>query len=104
MNVPRSRFLPVKTCSDLLMVQSNLYFMENGTLVMNPNRSVNMVPLINLGEEFKKVSDFAKRFASIPDIVDLDQLTVSGDVTFGANVTLRVSPHKAFPIDLSDLI
>lgn len=88
-NVPRSRFLPVKNSSDLLMVQSNLYAMENGSLIMNPKRGVNSIPLINLGEEFKKVSEYSRRFASIPDIVELDQLTVSGDVTFGSNVSLR---------------
>lgn len=88
-NVSRSRFLPVKNCSDLMMVQSNLYAMENGNLIMNPKRSINLVPLINLGEEFKKISDYIKRFQTIPDIVELDQLTISGDVTFGCNVILR---------------
>lgn len=29
------------------------------------------------------------RFQNIPDILELDQLTVSGDVTFGAEVVLR---------------
>lgn len=82
--------MPVKNCSDLLMVQSNLYAMENGTLIMNPKRGVSSIPLINLGEEFKKVSDYSRRFATIPDIVELDQLTVSGDVNFGSNVSLRV--------------
>jgi hypothetical protein len=31
------------------------------------------------------------RFRRIPDILELDQLTVSGDVTFGAGVKLSVS-------------
>jgi UTP--glucose-1-phosphate uridylyltransferase len=39
-NVPRSRFLPVKSCSDLLLVTSDLYTLEHGALVMN----VSMVP------------------------------------------------------------
>jgi UDP-N-acetylglucosamine pyrophosphorylase len=30
------------------------------------------------------------RFKGIPDILELDQLTVSGDVTFGAGVVLKV--------------
>lgn len=29
------------------------------------------------------------RFSSIPDMLELDHLTVSGDVTFGKNVVLR---------------
>ena len=34
-NVPRSRFLPVKSCSDLLLITSDLYTLEHGQLVMN---------------------------------------------------------------------
>lgn len=37
-NVPRSRFLPVKSCSDLLLVTSDLYQLEHGRLVMNEAR------------------------------------------------------------------
>ena len=31
-----------------------------------------------------------ERFENIPDMLELDHLTVSGDVTFGKNVTLKV--------------
>ena len=37
-----------------------------------------------------------ERFENIPDMLELDHLTVSGDVTFGKNVTLKVdfnTPH-----------
>ena len=37
-----------------------------------------------------QVSEFLSRFANIPDMLELDHLTVSGDVTFGRNVALRV--------------
>ena len=41
-------------------------------------------PLVKLGDtHFKKVSAFLSRFGSIPDLLELDHLTVSGDVTFG---------------------
>ena len=33
---------------------------------------------------------FLQRFQTIPDILELDHLTVSGDVTFGKGVTLKV--------------
>ncbi|EGG19956.1 UDP-glucose pyrophosphorylase 2 [Cavenderia fasciculata] len=88
-NVPRERFLPVKSTSDLFIVQSNLYSLENGMLVMNKNRPFTTVPLVKLGDNFKKVSDYQARLKGIPDILELDQLTVSGDVTFGANVVLK---------------
>eukprot|EP00027_Filamoeba_sp_ATCC50430_P000960 CAMPEP_0168555250 /NCGR_PEP_ID=MMETSP0413-20121227/8230_1 /TAXON_ID=136452 /ORGANISM="Filamoeba nolandi, Strain NC-AS-23-1" /LENGTH=501 /DNA_ID=CAMNT_0008586079 /DNA_START=104 /DNA_END=1609 /DNA_ORIENTATION=- len=88
-NVPRSRFLPVKSTGDLFVVQSNLYELQNGYLVMNPKRPYPSVPLVNLGEEFKKVSDYNGRLKTIPDTLELDQLTISGDVYIGANVTLK---------------
>eukprot|EP01114_Cavostelium_apophysatum_P000818 TRINITY_DN1071_c0_g1_i1.p1 TRINITY_DN1071_c0_g1~~TRINITY_DN1071_c0_g1_i1.p1 ORF type:complete len:508 (-),score=134.08 TRINITY_DN1071_c0_g1_i1:76-1599(-) len=88
-NVPRSRFLPVKSTSDLFVVQSNLYELQNGTLQMHKKRTYPSVPLVNLGENFKTVSNYNSRLKSIPDILELDQLTVSGDVTFGTNVVLK---------------
>lgn len=89
-NVPRSRFLPVKKTSDLMLVMSNLYNLRNGSLVMSPQRMFPTTPLVKLGDKhFSKVKDFLDRFASIPDIIELDHLTISGDVTFGKGATLK---------------
>ena len=89
-NVPRSRFLPVKKTSDLLLVMSNLYSLENGTLTMNPARAFPTIPMVKLSDpNFTKVRDFLRRFGSIPDMVELVHLTVSGDVTFGNGVSLK---------------
>ncbi len=54
-NVPRRRFLPVKTTSDLLLVMSNLFTLNRGNLAMNPQRSFPSVPLVKLGASFTKV-------------------------------------------------
>jgi len=89
-NVPRSRFLPVKKTSDLLLVMSNLYSLDHGSLVMSPLRMFPSTPLVKLGDNhFKKVSAYLARFGSIPDLLELDHLTVSGDVTFGRGVSVR---------------
>ncbi|CAD6234346.1 GSCOCG00001837001-RA-CDS [Cotesia congregata] len=89
-HVPRRRFLPVKKTSDLLLVKSNLYDFRNGSLLMSPKRMFPVTPLIKLGDNhFAKVAEFLRRFASIPDLLELDHLTVSGDVTFGRGVSLR---------------
>lgn len=37
-----------------------------------------------------QVQEFLSRLDSIPDMLELDHLTVSGDVTFGKNVSLKV--------------
>lgn len=89
-NVPRMRFLPVKKTSDLLLVKSNLYSLNHGSLVMSPLRMFPTTPLVKLGDNhFAKVKEFLSRFADIPDLLELDHLTVSGDVTFGRGVSLK---------------
>jgi len=88
-NVPRSRFLPVKATSDLLLVQSDLYTLVDGFVTRNPARENPANPSIELGPEFKKVGNFLSRFKSIPSIIELDGLKVSGDVWFGAGVVLK---------------
>lgn len=57
-NVPRSRFLPVKSCSDLLLITSDLYQLEHGQLKMNPERMFQSTPVVKLGDAFKKVRSF----------------------------------------------
>ncbi|XP_034543940.1 UTP--glucose-1-phosphate uridylyltransferase-like [Notolabrus celidotus] len=88
-NVPRSRFLPVKTSSDLLLVMSNLYSLDAGSLTMSKKREFPTTPHVKLGSSFTKVQEFLHRFESIPDMLELDHLTVSGDVTFGKNVSVK---------------
>jgi UTP--glucose-1-phosphate uridylyltransferase len=88
--VPRTRFLPVKTCSDLFLVQSDLYLEKHGSLNMNPKRTYPSNPLVKLlGKNFSDVSSYLKCFKSTPNILELDHLTVSGDVKFGKDVTLK---------------
>jgi UTP--glucose-1-phosphate uridylyltransferase len=88
-NVPRSRFLPVKSCSDLFLITSDLYSLHHGQLIVNPLRRFGGVPLVKLGDNFKKVQSFLSRFKSPPKILELDHLTVSGDVSFGSDVVLK---------------
>ena len=61
-NVPRRRFLPVKTCSDLLIIMSNLYEMKHGQLEMSHLRQFPTVPIVQLsGSHFKKVRGHSSR-------------------------------------------
>ncbi|KAK6459982.1 UTP-glucose-1-phosphate uridylyltransferase [Scheffersomyces coipomensis] len=87
--VPRSRFLPVKTCSDLLLVKSDLFFLEHGALKLDPTRDGFSNPLIKLGSHFKKVSGFQSRIPHMPKILELDHLTITGNVNLGRGVTLK---------------
>lgn len=56
---------------------------------MNPERVFPTVPVVKLGNEFKFVSDYQKRLGGKINIIELDHLTISGDVYLGNNVTLK---------------
>lgn len=64
-NVPRSRFLPVKTTSDLLLVMSNLYSLDAGSLTMSPRREFPTTPHVKLGSSFTKVITETERITEI---------------------------------------
>ncbi|GGO97680.1 UTP--glucose-1-phosphate uridylyltransferase [Actinomyces gaoshouyii] len=83
--VPRSRFLPVKTTNDLLLVRSDVYEVdEDGLLrmVCETSCTVDLDP-----RYYKKIQDFEARFpGGVPSIRGARTLTVRGDWTFGEGV------------------
>lgn len=89
-NVPRSRFLPVKNTSDLMLVQSSLYNVKHGSLLMNPDRPFPAPPVVKLGKAFQHVQAYWERTrGGVPDVLELEHLTVSGNVYFGQGVKLK---------------
>ena len=44
---------------------------------MSHDRMFMQTPVIKLGDTFKKIANFQKRFRTIPNILELDHLTVS---------------------------
>ncbi|KAL9175722.1 hypothetical protein ABFS82_02G129800 [Erythranthe guttata] len=95
LSVPKSRYIPVETTSDLFLLQSDLYTLTDGTLTRNTARENPSDPSIELEPLFENVDDFKQRFKSIPSVVALDSLDVTGDVWFGTDITLKgkVSIH-----------
>jgi len=86
--VPRSRFLPVKTSDDLLVLRSDAYEMSaHGQLALAAACS-GRAPLAELDTNyFRLIDDFEVRFAGgAPSLRDAERLTVRGDVSFGAEV------------------
>jgi len=84
-NVPRKRFLPVKATSDLFIIQSNIFDMQHGTLVLNTKK----LPSVSFSKEFVKINDYMKRIPSPPDIRELEHLSLDGDITFGSGIKLK---------------
>jgi UTP--glucose-1-phosphate uridylyltransferase len=95
--VPRSRFFPVKTCNDLLIMRSDCFvFTENKDLRMNPERKISQKQetiKIKLDPKFYgKIDDFDQRFADgVPSLVGCYALTIEGDVLFEKDVTVKGS-------------
>lgn len=88
--VPRERFLPVKTCSDLFLLRSSLFCVRHGSLAINSHRVSESLPLVRLvGSHFKSLAGFRARIKGEVVIDDLEHLTVSGDVSLGHGVVLR---------------
>lgn len=88
--VPRSRFVPVKKTSDLLVLRSDAYALGDGARIeLAPGRDA--PPLVELDDgHFKLLADFDSHFpAGPPSLADAERLEVRGDVTFGRDVAVR---------------
>ena len=77
-----------------MLAMSNLYELEKGRIIPSPKRNFPTLPLVKLGNHFNNIKDFKERLRTIPDVIELDHLTVSGDVYFGKNVKLKVRPQS----------
>jgi len=84
--VPRSRFAPVKTTDDLLVVRSDAYELTSDGQ-MRPSFD-GQEPIVTLDENYYKLlPDFEQRFpAGPPSLRRCHRFDVEGDVTFGAGV------------------
>ncbi len=86
LHVPRTRFAPVKTTEDLLVVRSDAYELtSDGQLRPSFDGSG---PVVTLDQDFYELlPDFEQRFPDgAPSLRRCHQLEVQGDVTFGADV------------------
>lgn len=85
MQVPRTRFHPVKTTNHLLLVRSDVFALDDASQIVSTTDS--REPAIELGGVYRLVADFDSRFPSgPPSLRECTSLTVNGDVTFGAGV------------------
>jgi UTP--glucose-1-phosphate uridylyltransferase len=86
--VDRSRFKPVKTTNDLLVLRSDVYQLDDaGDLTTHHEGDE---PYVDLDPEYYKIlADFESRFAAgPPSLVRADRLEVRGDVAFGKDVVV----------------
>jgi len=89
--VPRSRFAPVKTTSDLLAIRSDAYVLtDDHRVVLDPERTL-PAPVVDLDPAFyRKIDDLEARFPVGPPSMRLcTHFVVRGDITFGGHVLLE---------------
>ncbi|MFT4188907.1 MAG: UTP--glucose-1-phosphate uridylyltransferase [Aeromicrobium sp.] len=83
--VDRTRFLPVKTTNDLMLLRSDVYEIGEDfqvSAVVDP-------PLVDLDKRFfGTIADFDDRVHHVPSLRAATSLTVRGDWTFGEEVAL----------------
>ena len=89
--VPRTRFAPVKTTNDLLVIQSDCYVRTvSETIEPVPDRAESL-PFVDLDPKyFKNIVEMEKRFpAGPPSMKECGRFVVKGDVLFEGNVRLQ---------------
>ncbi len=88
--VDRSRFLPIKSTNDLLVLRSDVYTLDDDSRVVLAD-GVSEEPYADLDPVFYKlVQDFDSRFPKgAPSLAGARSLTVRGDWMFGSSVVVR---------------
>lgn len=89
--VPRSRFAPVKTCEDLLVVRSDATVLtDDFRIVPNPSRR-DVLPTVSLDHRYYRlIEGLEARFPEgPPSLLHCDSLSIEGDVRFGEDVVLK---------------
>ena len=85
--VPRSRFAPVKTTGDLLALRSDAYeVLANGQVQLNPARH-GTPPVIFLSDVYQRVD--ALQALGVPGLLGCRSLRVSGPLRFAPGVVIQ---------------
>lgn len=89
LHVHRDRFLPVKTCDDLLRLRSDIYTLDEAFCLVQANEAPPTIVALD-GRFYKLIADFEARFPhGAPSLRDCARLVVQGDVAFGTGVVCR---------------
>jgi UTP--glucose-1-phosphate uridylyltransferase len=98
--VPRTRFVPVKTTDDLLLLRSDVFRLGDEFRV-EPATENGSQPFVALDKEyFGIIDDFEERMpAGPPSLRAAERFVVDGDVTFGAGVVVRGSVELDAPAE-----
>lgn len=86
-NVPRSRFAPVKSTGDLFVLRSDAYIVgDDGQVTLAPSRN-GIPPIVNFSGEYKLVDSLDS--LGLPSLIGAMELSVSGPVSFAEGVVIK---------------
>lgn len=87
--VPRTRFVPVKNTTDLLVVRSDRYHLTDQHQLVQQTTSNNIK--VDLDPKFYKgIDQFNTRFKNgTPSLQECNSLSIHGDVHFGKNIKIQ---------------
>jgi UTP--glucose-1-phosphate uridylyltransferase len=106
LEVPRTRFVPVKTTNDLLVIRSDVYSLRDDMVVEPVTERLGRLPFVDLDKEIYGMLDrFDAHFpAGPPSLRGAERLVVRGDVSFGADVVVQgtVELEAGRPLRIGD--
>jgi len=99
LEVPRTRFVPVKTTDDLLVLRSDVYRLGDEFHVERAGGVDGRLPYVALDKQYYGIiDDFDARICAGPlSLRDAARLVVNGDVRFGAGVVVEGDVELAAP-------
>ncbi len=87
-NVPRSRFFPVKTCSDLFLLRSDAIECDSdGRISLAPSLN-GRTPIVDLDPQQYKLFDSLDALG-MPSLKEVEKLVVRGKVHFKTGAALK---------------
>jgi UTP--glucose-1-phosphate uridylyltransferase len=87
--VPRSRFAPVKTTADLLSVRSDAYELDGEYRLLLKAERNGVPPIVKLDERYKLVDDFEQLVADgVPSLAHCNSLSIEGNLKFELGVEI----------------
>lgn len=93
LRVNRNRFLPVKKTSDLMVVRSDIYRLNDDfKVVKNPDRSLPSITLELDDRYYKLIDQFDEHLPQgIPSLINCESFKVEGEFEFGKNIKINGS-------------
>ena len=89
--VPRTRFAPVKTTSDLLLLRSDAYVLEDHSKLVLHEKRAGRVPVVSLDPaHYRTMERFDGLFPNgVPSLLECDRLSVTGALEFDEGVVCK---------------